>query len=242
MKPNPIILTMPKVQDKKNAKPVEEHLSEEEYEEEVEEDEEVEEVEEEEDEAGAAEDSKRKRLTPLELFDELIQRFNNIERAEAKFNEKQKEFDQVQKEFNTTYRKNMRELSNYIKRFDKHYRAQEGKKKARKTGNAGKGGFNKPVSVPEKLRDFIGMIPDEETGKYELKTRPEVTKLLNAKFVELGLVEERVEDNKKTNIIKLNSSAQKALGVAKKDSEILKKDIQKFIAKFYHEAKTESAT
>ncbi len=227
---------MPKVQDKKNAKPVEEHLSEEEeeYEEEVEEDEEVEE--EEEEEASAAEDSKRKRLTPLELFDELIQRFNNIEKAEAKFNEKQKEFAQVQKEFNTTYRKNMRELSNYIKRFDKHYRAQEGKKKVRKTGNAGKGGFNKPVAVPEKLRNFIGI------GEDELKTRPEVTKLLNAKFAELGLVEERVEDNKKTNIIKLNSSAQKALGVAKKDSEILKKDIQTFIAKFYHESKAETAT
>ncbi len=226
---------MPKVQDKKNAKPVEEHLSEEEeeYEEEVEEDEEVEE--EEEEEASAAEDSKRKRLTPLELFDELIQRFNNIEKAEAKFNEKQKEFAQVQKEFNTTYRKNMRELSNYIKRFDKHYRAQEGKKKVRKTGNAGKGGFNKPVAVPEKLRNFIGI------GEDELKTRPEVTKLLNAKFAELGLVEERVEDNKKTNIIKLNSSAQKALGVAKKDSEILKKDIQTFIAKFYHESKAETA-
>lgn len=228
---------MPKVQDKKNAKPVEEHLSEEEYEEEVEEEEEEIEVEEEEE----AESAKRKRLTPLELFDELIQRFNNIEKAEAKFIEKQKEFDQVQKEFNSTYRKNMRELSNYIKRFDKHYRAQEGKKKARKTGNAGKGGFNKQVAVPEKLRNFIGMIPDEETGEYELKSRPEVTKLLNAKFAELGLVEERVgEDNKKTNIIKLNGSAQKALGVAKKDSEILKKDIQSFIAKFYHEAKAEA--
>ena len=91
---------MPKVQDKKNAKPIEEHISEEEYEEEVDvEDEEVEE--EEVEEADATEDSKRKRLTPLELFDELIQRFNNIEKAEAKFNEKQKEFDQVQKEFNT---------------------------------------------------------------------------------------------------------------------------------------------
>ncbi len=222
---------MPKVQDKKNAKPVEEHLSEEEYEEEVEEEEEEIEVEEEEE----AESAKRKRLTPLELFDELIQRFNNIEKAEAKFIEKQKEFDQVQKEFNSTYRKNMRELSNYIKRFDKHYRAQEGKKKARKTGNAGKGGFNKQVAVPEKLRSFIGI------GEDELKSRPEVTKLLNAKFAELGLVEERVgEDNKKTNIIKLNGSAQKALGVAKKDSEILKKDIQSFIAKFYHEAKAEA--
>ena len=231
---------MPKVQDKKNAKPVEEHLSEEEEEYEEEVDEEVEDAgatdEGEGEEAGAAEDSKRKRLTPLELFDELIQRFNNIEKAEAKFNEKQKEFDQVQKEFNTTYRKNMRELSNYIKRFDKHYRAQEGKKKARKTGNAGKGGFNKPVAVPEKLREFIGI------GDDELKTRPQVTALLNAKFAELGLVEERVEDNKKTNIIKLNGSAMKALGVAKKDSEILKKDIQKFIAKFYHEAKAESST
>ncbi len=227
---------MPKVQDKKNAKPVEEHLSEEEYEEEVEVDVEEEVEEEEVEDADATEDSKRKRLTPLELFDELIQRFNNIEKAEAKFNEKQKEFDQIQKEFNTTYRKNMRELSSYIKRFDKHYRAQEGKKKARKTGNAGKGGFNKPVAVPEKLRTFIGI------GDDELKTRPEVTKLLNAKFAELGLIEERVEDNKKTNIIKLDSSAQKKLGIAKKESEILKKDIQSFIAKFYHEAKAESST
>jgi hypothetical protein len=222
---------MPKVQDKKNAKPVEEHLSEEEYEEEVDVEEEEEEIEVEEEEAESA---KRKRLTPLELFDELIQRFNNIEKAEAKFIEKQKEFDQVQKEFNSTYRKNMRELSNYIKRFDKHYRAQEGKKKARKTGNAGKGGFNKPVAVPDKLREFIGI------GEEELKTRPEVTALLNAKFAELGLVEERVEDNKKKNIIKLNSAAQKALGVAKKDSEIPKKDIQSFIAKFYKEAKAEA--
>jgi hypothetical protein len=106
----------------------------------------------------------------------------------------------------------------------------------------GTGGFNSKCPVPDKLRKFIGMIPDKETGKYELKTRPEVTKLLYAKFEELGLVGERVDRvGKKTNImniIKLDGSAQKALGIAKKDSEILKKDIQSFIAKFYrtHEA------
>lgn len=224
---------MTKSQDKKNVKPVEEHISEEEEEEEEDEDEEI--TVEDED-TATVDDSKRKRLTPLELFDELIQRFNNIEKAEAKFIVKQKEFDQVEKEFKMTYRKNARELSNYIKRFEKHYRVQEGKKKARKTGNAGKGGFNKPVEVPEKLRNFIGI----EEG--DLKSRPEITKLLNAKFTELGLVEERNDNGKKTNIIKLNSATSKTLGLGKKENEILKKDIQSFIAKFYHEAKAESAT
>ncbi len=108
----------------------------------------------------------------------------------------------------------------------------------------GTGGFNSKRPVPDKLRKFIGMIPDKETGMYELKSRPEVTKLLCAKFVELGFVGKRIDTVGKRkdiiDIIKLDGSAQKALGIAKKDSEIPKKDIQSFIAKFYKEAKAEA--
>lgn len=206
----------------KNTKEViEANISEEEYEEEVEETEEEVEVE------DVAEPTKRKKMTQSDLFREIICRLNTIETAEAEFAEQQKEFDALHKEFNQTYRKNMRELSNYLKRFEKAYSASEAKKKPRKTENAGKGGFNKPLPVPEKLRNFIGI--DES----ELHSRPAVTKLLNVKFDELGLAQVQEEDGKKTNIIKLDKKTAKALG--RKEEIIFKKDIQKFIASFYHE-------
>ncbi len=206
----------------KNTKNTKEVIhSDEEYEEEIEE------TEEEEIEVDEAEPTKRKKLTQSDLFKEIIVRLNTIEMAEAEFNEKQKAFDAEHKEFNQLYRKNMRDLSNYLKRFEKAYTASEAKKKPRKTENAGKGGFNKPLPVPEKLRNFIGI----DDG--ELHSRPAVTKLLNAKFDELGLAQVQEEDGKKTNIIKLDKKTAKALG--RKEEIIYKKDIQKFIASFYHE-------
>ena len=209
---------MPK--NTKNTKEViEAVVSEEEYEEETEETEEELEVE------DVAEPTKRKKMTQPDLFREIISRLNSIETDEAEFSEKQKEFDTLYKEFNQTYRKNMRDLSNYLKRFEKAYSASEAKKKPRKTENAGKGGFNKPLPVPEKLRNFIGI--DEG----ELHSRPAVTKLLNAKFDEVGLAQIQEEDGKKTNIIKLDKKTAKALG--RKEEVIFKKDIQKFIASFY---------
>jgi hypothetical protein len=130
----------------------------------------------------------------------------------------------------------MREIDGFMKRFEKAFSSEVGKKKKpRNTENAGKGGFNKQTDVPEVLRNYIGIDEDEK------KSRPEVTKLLNEKFKEAGLMKtEKDENDKEIKYIVFDKSTAKKLGLSKVD-KIRNKDIQTFIAQFYREAKTINA-
>lgn len=191
----------------------------------------------EEEETSTTEDKKKqKKLTSHELFNEISGRFSIIVKADEAFVEKEKEFEREQKEFNSSRKKLMREIDGFMKRFEKAFTAEVGKKKKpRKTENAGKGGFNKPSDVPEILRKYIGINKDEQ------KTRPEVTKLLNEKFKEAGLMKtEKDENEKDIKYIILDKTNAKKLE-HKEGEKIRNKDIQTFIAQFYRKAQTVDA-
>ncbi len=173
---------------------------------------------------------KQKKLTAHELYNEISQRFSIIVKADEAFVEKEKEFEREQKEFNSSRKKIMREIDGFMKRFEKAFTAEVGKKKKpRKTENAGKGGFNKQTDVPELLRNYIGLDEDDK------KSRPEVTRLLNEKFKEAGLMTTKKDENdKEIKIIKLDKATAKKLK-RKEGDEFRSKDIQTFIAQFYRE-------
>ncbi len=173
---------------------------------------------------------KQKKLTAHELYNEISQRFSIIVKADEAFVEKEKEFEREQKEFNSSRKKIMREIDGFMKRFEKAFTAEVGKKKKpRKTENAGKGGFNKQTDVPELLRNYIGLNEDDK------KSRPEVTRLLNEKFKEAGLMTTKKDENdKEIKIIKLDKATAKKLK-RKEGDEFRSKDIQTFIAQFYRE-------
>ncbi len=172
---------------------------------------------------------KHKKLNAHDLYTELSNRINKISEEEAVFSEKEKEFEKEQKEFKTAHKKNMRDIESLMKRFEKAFNHEISKKKPRKTENAGKGGFNCPKNVPEILRKYIGIDKDE------LKTRPEITKLLNAKFTESDLMKIKKDDNgKEIKVIILDKITAKKLK-REENEEIRNKDIQVFIAEFYRE-------
>ncbi len=182
------------------------------------------------------EKKKQKKLTAHELYNEISQRFSVLVKADEAFIEKEKEFEKEQKEFNSSRKKTMRELDGLMKRFEKAFTSEVGKKKKpRKTENAGKGGFNKQTEVPEVLRNYIGIDKDD------MKSRPEVTKLLNEKFKEAGLMKTKKDENdKEIKVIVLDKATAKKLK-RKEGDEFRNKDIQTFIAHFYREANTLTA-
>jgi hypothetical protein len=181
-----------------------------------------------EDDTNDNQDKKQKKHTAHDLYTELSQRFTQINEADTIFLEKEKEFDREQKEYKAIHKKNMREIENLMKRFEKAFNHEVSKKKPRKTENAGKGGFNKQTDVPEILRKYIGIDADEK------KSRPEVTKLLNAKFSEAGLMKTKTDNEKEIKVIILDKKTAKILN-RKEGDEIRNKDIQTFIAQFYRE-------
>ena len=88
-------------------------------------------------------------------------------------------------------------------------------------------GFNDQVYVPELLRTFIGINDDEK------KSRPEITKLLNAKFSEYGLFKiEKNEDGKDIKVIIFDKSTATKLNL-QEGAKVLYKNIQRFITQFY---------
>ncbi len=178
---------------------------------------------------------KQKKLNAHELFSELSKQIALITEADIAFLEKEKEFEKEQKEHKSNHKKTMREIENLMKRFEKALNSEISKKKPRKTENAGKGGFNKQTDVPEVLRKYIGI------NKDELKSRPEITKLLNAKFSEAGLMttEKDEESGKEIKMIVLDKATAKKLN-RKEGDKIRNKDIQTFIAQFYRESNSAS--
>ena len=95
--------------------------------------------------------------------------------------------------------------------------------------NAGKGGFNKMAEVPERLREYIGI------DKSDLKSRPQVTKLLNQKFSDCNLINiDKDDSGKETKMITLDKATAKKLK-RQEGSKIRARDIQTFIAQFYQE-------
>ncbi len=181
-------------------------------------------------------DDKKKKLTTPELVTELMTLIESYESINESFNEKFKQFETEKKEHDSAEKKIMRNINNVIGRINKIIVHEHSKKKPRNTTNAGKGGFNKPLPVPEILRKFIGINDDE------LMSRPQVTKLLNQKFQELELMKKEKDDNDKIiKVIILDKATAKKLNRTNGD-KIRTKDIQTFISQFYHEEKAKVAS
>ena len=176
-------------------------------------------------------DTEQKALKPkqssVELFNEYSSILANLEEVESKFNEKEKQYEKDKKEFFSDRKKIQKEISVLLKKFEKTFKHDMTKAtKKRKTGNSGKGGFNKLVLVPKKLREFLELADDT------LMARPQVTHLLNEKF---KLLKFRSPENGKVIKISDKKSA-KILGVDN-NHEIQFNEFQGFIAKFYNDEK-----
>ena len=176
-------------------------------------------------------DTEQKALKPkqssVELFNEYSSILANLEEVESKFNEKEKQYEKDKKEFFSERKKIQKEISVLLKKFEKTFKHDMTKAtKKRKTGNSGKGGFNKLVLVPKKIRDFLELADDT------LMARPQVTHLLNEKF---KLLKFRSPENGKVIKISDKKSA-KILGVDN-NHEIQFNEFQGFIAKFYNDEK-----
>ncbi len=176
-------------------------------------------------------DKKKTKLSVEDMFIDINKQLTLLDEAETEFLEKEKEFEKDKKEHVIYRKKIMRLVNGYYKQIEKEHKALAGKKKKpRKTENAGKGGFNKLADVPQILRNYIG-IDDEQMS------RPQVTKLLNQKFSESGLMKTKKDDNgKEIKVIILDKTAAKKLKLTE-GHEIRNRDIQTFIAKFYKEDK-----
>jgi len=125
-------------------------------------------------------------------------------------------------------RKRLRkELVQTLKKCTKRLDSELSKANKKKRKGGGKAGFNKPSKVPEKLRAYMKL------EKGELKTRPEVTKLLNMCL--------KADDCRvgKSVIIKKKRVA-KALG-CNKGYRIEFGQFQTFIKSFYDEEKNQES-
>lgn len=176
-------------------------------------------------------DTEQKALKPkqssVELFNDYSSILAILDEIESKFNEKEKQYEKDKKDFFSERKKIQKEISVLLKKFEKTFKHDMAKAtKKRKTGNSGKGGFNKLVLVPKKIRDFLELADDT------LMARPQVTHLLNEKF---KLLKFRSPENGKVIKISDKKSA-KILGVDN-NHEIQFNEFQGFIAKFYNDEK-----
>ena len=110
-------------------------------------------------------------------------------------------------------------VQTFTGKLEKVHLKDKPKKPRKKTENSGKSGFNKPSPVPEKLRKYL----DLEEGT-EL-TRPQILKMLNAKFQADGFKEDGCT-------VISSSKAAKKLGVSKGHT-IKSNEYHKFIATFF---------
>lgn len=179
------------------------------------------------------EETEHKALKPkqssTELFDEFSQILAGLEELDSSFNQKDKLYEADKKEYLSSRKKLQKELNVHLAKFGKTFKHDMAKaSKTRKTGNSGKGGFNKPYPVPKKLQKFL------ELDEGVLHTRPQMTHLLNEKFKAMGF---RSEENGK--VIKItDKKAAKELGCPF-NHEIQFTEFQAFIAKFYNDEKQE---
>ena len=166
----------------------------------------------------------------LEIFDEFEKMINSMDTLTSLFSEKEKAFEKDKKEYMSAWKKEYKEIHATLKKFSKAYKIDMMKSsKTRKTGNSGKGGFNKVTLVPKKLIEYLGL----EEGA--MLTRPQVTHKLNDKFKAEKF---RSEENGK--VIKItNKKAAKILGCEHNHS-IEFSEFQGFIKKFYEDEKTQS--
>ena len=163
----------------------------------------------------------------IEINEELTQMQLALDTIDANFNEKDKQYEKDKKEYQANRKKAHKDIEQLRKKFDKALKHDMSRvHKTRKTGNSGKGGFNKVIPVPKKLCDFLELEHDA------MMSRPKVTHLLNEKFKALKF--RSVENGK---VVKISDKkAAKTLG-CEMNHTIEFNQLQAFIAKFYNDEK-----
>ena len=160
-----------------------------------------------------------------EIFEELEALRLNQRHQFLAYMEKKKEFDKYEKEFYLSNSRACKEIDNSEKKFKKSLKIESNKHiKVRKTGNSGQGGFNKLIIVPSRIREYLNITEDT------LLSRPQVTKRLNAKFIE-----DKFRDGKTITIT--NKKVAKILGC--EHNLVIPFDrFQTFIKGFYENEKS----
>jgi len=167
----------------------------------------------------------------VELFDELSQMRVSLDTIESEFTEKDKQYDKDKKEYLSNRKKIMKEIEIQQKKCDKTLKhVMNHVHKTHKTGNSGKGGFNKVIPVPKKLCTFLDLDMSTEMS------RPQLTKLLNDKF---KLLKFRSTEKGCGKTIVINDKASAKILGCELNYVINFKEFQGFIAKFYKEVQVE---
>ena len=164
---------------------------------------------------------KKKVVTALELSEQLSNLVDNLNEQTASFFEKEKAFEKDRKSFQTERKSLSREIDSVMKRLQKAV-VTESVRNSKKGTRKKSSGF-KAVPVPKVLKKYLEIQEDE-------LTRPEVTKLLHAKFKAEGF-----KDGKTTTIS--SKKAAKALGC--KHNEVIEfSQFMTFVSRFYNQEKS----
>ena len=163
----------------------------------------------------------------LDIFAELSSLMQQLDIIDANFNEKDKQYEKDKKEFQINRKRTHKDFEQLRKKFEKTLNRDMNRiHKTRKTGNSGKGGFNKIIPVPKKLCLFLELESGSEMS------RPSVTHLLNEKFKQMKF---RSEENGK--LIKITDKDTATILGCELDHTIAFNQFQGFIAKFYNDEK-----
>ena len=169
--------------------------------------------------------STKKKLSSLDFFSAYQEKLVDYQDLMTTFQDAEKTFEQQKKHYLSDKKKMEKEMNTIFQKLSKKMTTEQGKRKKR-TGNSN-GGFCKSGPVPKKLVKYLGIDEDIEM------TRPQITKLLNAKFKEDGF---KTDDGSKKTVINTSKAAKK-LGV-NKGHTIEWKKLQTFIATYYNEEKS----
>lgn len=162
-------------------------------------------------------------------FSEFINRFNEFKQEEDTINTMIKEHQSKRKAFYKDVSRIIKDVSSFTSKLDKiHEKDNKVKRKNKKSEKTGKSGFNKPLPVPEQLAKYMDLEDDVEMS------RPQLLKMLNAKFQEDGF-----KDGSTTTIT--SSKAAKKLGV-EKGFVIKSKEYHTFIASYFKNSSSVSST
>ena len=172
--------------------------------------------------------STKKKLSSLDVFSSYQEKLSDYQDLMTTFQDAEKTFDQQKKNYLADKKKMEKEMNTIFQKLSKKMTNEQGKRK-KKTGNSN-GGFCKSGPVPKKLVNYLGIDENIEM------TRPQITKLLNAKFKEDNF---KTDDGTKKTVIN-KSKAAKQLGV-QKGHTIEWRKLQTFIAIYYNEEKANNS-
>jgi hypothetical protein len=152
-------------------------------------------------------------------FGEFMNSYNEYMEEKNEFEEKKKEFEKTQKEFNKSMKNMFKLVQSFSGKLEKIHLKDKPKKERIKSEKSGKSGFNKPSVVPDKLAKYLELDDGVEL------TRPQILKMLNAKFQADGFKEDGCT-------VISSSKAAKKLGLSKGHT-IKSNEYHKFIATFF---------